>query len=120
GLKPTIPQKAAGRITEPTVCVPSASGQKPAATAAAEPLLDPPGVCSRLCGLRVGPGSSDANSVVTVLASTSAPASRNLVTQPAWGPANKVEGNCDPAFVGKPSTRNISLTPRSVPYKGGR
>jgi len=57
GLKPTIPQKAAGRITDPMVCVPTASGQSPAATAAAEPLLEPPGVWSRLCGLRVGPGS---------------------------------------------------------------
>ena len=26
GLKPTMPQNAAGRIVEPTVCVPSASG----------------------------------------------------------------------------------------------
>ena len=41
---PTTPQKAAGRMTEPMVCVPKASGQKPAATAAAEPLLLPPGV----------------------------------------------------------------------------
>ena len=43
-------------MIEPMVCVPSASGQSPAATAAAEPLLDPPGVCSGWCGLRVGPG----------------------------------------------------------------
>src|SRR6266581_1482927 len=44
GLKPGMPQNAAGRITEPIVCEPRASGQKPAATEAAEPLLDPPGV----------------------------------------------------------------------------
>jgi hypothetical protein len=43
-LTPTTPQKAAGRITEPIVCVPSASGQSPAATAAADPLEEPPGV----------------------------------------------------------------------------
>ena len=48
GLKPKIPQYAAGRITDPTVWVPRASGTNPAATAAAEPLLDPPGVCARL------------------------------------------------------------------------
>ena len=64
-LKPTTPQKAAGRIVEPMVCVPIASGLNPAATAAAEPLLDPPGEYSRLRGLRVGPGSKYANSVVT-------------------------------------------------------
>jgi len=44
GLKPTTPQKDAGRSTEPIVCVPRASGHRFAATAAAEPLLDPPGV----------------------------------------------------------------------------
>ncbi len=39
-----IPQKAAGRVTDPAVCDPSASGTCPAATAAADPLDDPPGV----------------------------------------------------------------------------
>ena len=34
-MYPTTPQKAAGRITEPSVCVPTATGTKPAATAAA-------------------------------------------------------------------------------------
>ena len=29
----------------------------PAATAAADPLDDPPGVCAALCGLRVFPGA---------------------------------------------------------------
>ena len=51
GLKPTMPQKAAGRITEPMVCVPSASVHSPAATAAAEPLLEPPGVCAVVDGV---------------------------------------------------------------------
>ena len=44
GFMPTTPQKAAGRMIEPTVCVPSASGTMPAATATAEPLDEPPGV----------------------------------------------------------------------------
>ena len=44
---------APGRMTEPTVCVPSATGTMPAATAAAEPEEEPPGVCSGLRGLRV-------------------------------------------------------------------
>ncbi len=46
GTKPTTPQNAAGRMTEPAVCVPSANGTMCAATAAADPLDDPPGVCS--------------------------------------------------------------------------
>ena len=44
GLRPATPQNDAGRITDPAVWVPSASGTIPAATAAAEPLEDPPGV----------------------------------------------------------------------------
>ena len=55
GLKPTIPQYAAGLIVEPEVCDPMANGTISSATAAAEPLDDPPGVCCRLCGLRVLP-----------------------------------------------------------------
>src|SRR5438132_329207 len=46
----------------------------PAATAAAEPLEDPPGVWPELCGLRVLPGVRVANSVVTVLPRMTAPA----------------------------------------------
>src|ERR1700730_17896675 len=42
GLYPTTPQNEAGRLTEPAVWVPSASGASPAATAAADPLDDPP------------------------------------------------------------------------------
>ncbi len=56
GLTPKTPQKAAGRIIEPLVCVPMASGTMPAATAAAEPDDEPPGVRSRSRGLRVLPG----------------------------------------------------------------
>ena len=44
GLKPATPQKAAGRMTEPPVWLPKASGSMPAATAAAEPDDEPPGV----------------------------------------------------------------------------
>ena len=57
GLNPTTPQKAAGRMTEPLVCEPTASGTMPAATAAAEPLDEPPGLCAGSCGLRVLPGA---------------------------------------------------------------
>ena len=44
GLKPTTPQYDAGLIIEPAVCVPIAKGTMPAATAAADPLDEPPGV----------------------------------------------------------------------------
>jgi hypothetical protein len=57
GLNPTTPQNDAGRSTDPCVCVPRAKGAIAAATAAADPLELPPGVCRRLRGLRVGAGS---------------------------------------------------------------
>src|SRR6185437_14091630 len=56
GLYPTTPQNDAGRMIEPAVWVPKASGTMKSATDAAEPLDEPPGVCAVLCGLRVLPG----------------------------------------------------------------
>ena len=38
------PQYEAGRMMEPAVCEPSATGTIASATAAADPLEDPPGV----------------------------------------------------------------------------
>ncbi len=72
-----MPQYAAGRIVEPPVWLPIAIGTMPAATAAAEPEDEPPGVCARSSGLRVGEPSRDANSAVTVLPTTSPPARRD-------------------------------------------
>src|SRR5258707_2514406 len=80
GLNPATPQRAAGRITDPPVWLPSASGSMPAATAAAEPDDDPPGVCAGLCGLRVPAGTNEANSVVTVLPAMMPPARRTIMT----------------------------------------
>src|ERR1700722_18465240 len=83
GLRPTTPLKAAGRITEPSVCVPSATGTRPAATAAAEPEDEPPGVCAWFQGLTVGPGCRQANSVDTVLPKIVAPRLRRRSTTQA-------------------------------------
>src|SRR5678816_2897853 len=80
GLKPYTPQNAAGRMTEPLVWVPRATGVMPAATAAAEPDDEPPGVCAGLCGLRVLPGWKYAHAVVTVLPTITAPAARSVAT----------------------------------------
>src|ERR1700694_2000481 len=80
GLKPPTPLTAAGLITEPSVCVPSASGTTPAATAAAEPDDEPPGVCAGFHGLTVGPGCRQANSVETVLPKIVAPRLRRRST----------------------------------------
>ena len=86
-----MPQKDAGRITEPPVCVPNAAGIMPAAIAAAEPDDDPPGVCAGSCGLTVFVGFRKANSVVVVLPMTCAPRERAIATTDAsargWKPA---------------------------------
>ena len=52
---PTTPQSAAGWRIEPPVSVPSESGAIEAATAAAEPPLEPPGTRSLSHGFRVTP-----------------------------------------------------------------
>ena len=64
GFRPTTPQQEAGMRMEPPVSLPWAMGTMPAATAAAEPPLDPPAMRLVSQGLRVGPVSSD--SVVTL------------------------------------------------------
>ncbi len=77
---PTTPHRAAGWRIEPPVSVPSDSGAIEAATAAAEPPLDPPGTRSRSHGLRVGPKAEFsvddpiANSSMLVLPSSTRPA----------------------------------------------
>ena len=55
GLIPTSPVQADGMRIEPMPSLPCAIGTMPAASAAAEPPEDPPGVRSRSHGLRVTP-----------------------------------------------------------------
>src|SRR5205807_10425265 len=57
GLTPTTPHSDAGCRTDPPVSEPSATGAKSAATAAAEPPLDPPGTREGQRGLRVAPNA---------------------------------------------------------------
>ena len=113
-----MPQKAPGRMTEPTVCVPSAAGTIPQPTAAAEPEEEPPGVCSGLCGLRVLPGVKVASSVVTVLPMMTAPARRSAVTQAAsvvgWRPLWARQ----PFSVGQSAVSMMSLMPMGTPCSG--
>src|SRR5262245_25754716 len=55
GLSPTIPHRLAGCLIDPPVSEPSASGAIPAATATADPPLEPPGMRSVSQGFRAGP-----------------------------------------------------------------
>ena len=59
GLNPTRPQHAAGIRIEPAPSLAVARPTMPAATAAAEPPEEPPGVRQRSQGLRVAPVAAD-------------------------------------------------------------
>jgi hypothetical protein len=90
GLKPAIPQKAAGMRIEPPASVPSAIGTAPAATVAAEPALEPPELRAGFQGLRVTPVSGEMpvpfppNSGVVVLPMMTVPASSMRWTMGAF------------------------------------
>src|SRR5947209_20191190 len=55
GLMPTMPLYAEGARIEPSVSVPTATAHKFAATATADPELEPDGFRSRAYGFRVWP-----------------------------------------------------------------
>ena len=86
GFTPTVPVTAPGWRIEPPVSVPIASGASKAATAAAEPPPEPPGIRSRSHGLWVAPYAECsvelpmANSSMLVLPRIGRPASRSLRT----------------------------------------
>src|ERR1700721_4505870 len=87
-----MPHTAAGWRIEPPVSVPMASGASYAATAAADPPDEPPGIRVRSHGLRLGPKAEFsveepmANSSMLVLPMMIAPACRSrLVTVDSYG-----------------------------------
>ena len=81
-----MPVTAAGWRIEPPVSVPIASGASKAATAAAEPPPEPPGIRVRSQGLWVGPKAKFsveepiANSSMFVLPRMTTPAARSRLT----------------------------------------
>src|SRR5262249_26379266 len=102
-------------MIEPPVWDPRAARHIPAATAAAEPLEDPPGVLLASQGFIVAGGSSQAYAVVTVLPRITAPAARRLATISASRTAARSDHLCAPAAVGCPATSMISFTPIGTP-----
>jgi len=81
-----------------------------AATAAAEPDDDPPGVWATFQGLRVGAGSKYANSVVCTLPSTIAPAARRRATAVASSTGRIWNAGPAPHVVGIAATRDEQLS----------
>ena len=115
GLMPTIPQALAGQTIEPSVSVPTASGASPAATAAADPELDPDGLRSSACGLAVWPPRvvqplvewverKLAHSDRLALPMITAPAWRSRSTRKA-SPGSAAGRAGEPAVVGMPGDR---------------
>src|SRR5215211_165674 len=110
GLKPTRPANEPGMRVEPPPSLAVASGTAPAATAAADPPDDPPGVRLGSQGFRVTPhalvlvNDSVPNSGAAVLPSGTAPAARSRATcteSPATGP--RPLNSSDPNEVGMPA-----------------
>ena len=88
----TMPQKLAGVRSDPPRSLPTAAAHRAAATAAADPPLEPPGVRLGSCGLRHTPDSAFAvtgptpSGGVLVLPITTAPSARSRATQ-SWSSA---------------------------------
>src|SRR5436853_2223821 len=99
---------------EPPVSEPSAIGAKPAATAAADPPLDPPGTRAGSCGLPVGPNAEFsvedpmANSSRFVLPTGMAPAARRRSTTVASYGGRHPSRMRDPHVVGMPRVQRLS------------
>ena len=121
---PTTPHNAAGWRMEPPVSEPRLSGTKPAATAAAEPPLLPPGTLPGSCGLRVGPKAEFsvelpmANSSRFVLPSVTAPAPARDVTTVASKGGRQPSRMSDPQVVVTPRVHRLSLRATGTPASG--
>src|SRR5262245_16621901 len=121
GLSPTRPQKLAGIRIEPAPSEPSASGASPAATAAAPPPVEPPGVRERSQGLRDSPKSRlsveprHANSGRFVLPTRIAPAARRRATLGASSGATNSASSRDPYVTRSPAVQRLSLIEMGTP-----
>src|SRR5437764_4973022 len=124
GLTPTTPHSAAGWRIEPPVSEPSAKGAKPAATAAADPPLEPPGTRVTSCGLRVGPKAEFsvedpiANSSRLVLPITTAPAACTRSTTVASYGGRQPSRMRDEHVVGRPCVHMLSFSASGTPASG--
>ncbi len=124
GRRPTRPQKAAGWRTEPPVSVPSASGAIPAATAAAEPPLEPPGTRCRSQGLRVGKKAEFsveepmANSSRFVFPRSGIPARRAFITTVASVGGIYSSIKREAQVVRTPPVQILSFTAKGTPARG--
>src|SRR3954447_19205367 len=115
---------AAGCRIDPPVSEPSARGVSPAATATADPPLDPPGIPSSAQGLHDGPNAEFsvdepmANSSQLVLPTITAPARvRRETTVASYGGTN-ASRIFDEAVVRTPFVQMLSLSATGTPASG--
>src|SRR4029453_2432971 len=124
GLMPTSPQLEAGMRIEPAPSVARAIGTMAAATAAALPPEEPPGVWSRLQGLREIPNASLSvnghrhSSGTLVLPTSRAPASRRRRTSSSSAAADSGLVAAEPLRVGAPARSMLSLIATGTPARG--
>ena len=126
GFSPKTPQHEAGIRIDPPPSFPWAMGTIRAATAAAEPPLEPPAVRSIAQGFRVGPNARGSvvgripNSGVFVLPRMTKPARLYRATSSlSWSGTNCLR-NDDPELIGTPACAAIRSfkrngTPRNGP-----
>jgi hypothetical protein len=125
-FRPTMPHQPAGSRTEPPVSVPMAIGARPAATATAEPLDEPPGVrwTARSHGFRgvpmwvLVPQLPIANSTVWVLPSTIIPAAIARSARVAVTGETRSAQTFEPPVVTRPSRSTRSLSAMGTPWSG--
>src|SRR4051812_23648287 len=107
-MNPVMPHNDAGPRIEPPVSEPSEAGMRRAASAAPEPLDEPPGKCSRFHGLRAGghgranEGPPCANSCVWGLPPSTAPAATSFAVVVASSSGMLSIATLDPPVVAVP------------------
>src|SRR5258708_12949414 len=120
GLRPTRPQQAAGTLIEPAASVAWASATIPAATAAAAPPEEPPGVRLRSSGLRaIGPitgslASDRPNSGTVLVPNSTRPAARMRPPSSESALSGKSGKALEPQIIGRPA----AVAPRSFIRNG--
>ena len=120
---PTSPQQAAGMRIDPIPSLPCATGTMPAATLAALPPDEPPGVRARSHGLWVTPNTESVapkthSSGTRVSPTTTAPAARSRRTT-SWSDVCGVGSvAAEPMRIGSPATGTLSLTAMGTPASG--
>src|SRR5512139_1368868 len=126
GFTPTTPQREAGWRIDPPVSVPTPAKHSPAATAAAVPPDEPPGIRSVAQGFRVGPKCDVsvedpiANSSMFCLPRRTAPAARTFsATAASYGGVNEDRMRL-PHVVRIPRVQKMSLRPTGTPWSGPR